>query len=183
MLSGRPNRGPGGALASPNGFLEHADDIVLMKLASILPPGMVTAGLKANSKKQVLQELASLSSRGCGLDERDVYEALLQRERLGSTGIGNGLAIPHGRFPRLERMFGVFARLDRPVDFESVDGVPVDLVFVLLAPEGAGADHLQGLARVARLLRTPSVVQALRSSRDAAALYSILTQGDTPRAA
>ncbi len=144
---------------------------------------MVSAGLKANSKKQVLQELAAMAARGSDLDERDIFDALLQRERLGSTGIGNGLAIPHGRFARLGRLFGVFARLDRPVDFEAVDGLPVDLIFVLLAPEGAGADHLQGMARVARLLRTPSVVAALRSSRDADALYSILTQGDTSRAA
>lgn len=144
---------------------------------------MVSAGLKVNSKKQVLQELAAMAARGCGLDERDIYDALLQRERLGSTGIGNGLAIPHGRFARLSRLFGVFARLDRPVDFEAVDGLPVDLIFVLLAPEGAGADHLQGMARVARLLRTPAVVAALRGSRDADALYSILTQGDTSRAA
>lgn len=154
-----------------------------MKLGSILPPGMISAGLKVNGKKQLMQELAALAARGCDLDEREVFEALLQRERLGSTGIGNGLAIPHGRFTGLDRMFGVFVRLDKPVDFESVDGIPVDLVFALLAPEGAGADHLQGLARIARLLRTPSVVQSLRSSRDSAALYSILTQGDTPRAA
>lgn len=154
-----------------------------MKLGSILPPGMISAGLRANGKKQLLQELAAMAARGCGLNEREIFEALLQRERLGSTGIGNGLAIPHGRFPGLSRMSGVFARLEKPVDFESVDGIPVDLVFVLLAPEAAGADHLQGLARVARLLRTPSVVQALRGSRDAAALYSILTQSDTSRAA
>ena len=154
-----------------------------MKLGTILPPGMIAAGLKANGKKQLLQELASIAARGTEINEREVFDALLQRERLGSTGIGNGLAIPHGRFANLDRMFGVFARLDKPVDFESVDGLPVDLVFVLLAPEGAGADHLQGLARVARLLRTPAVVQSLRSTRDSAAMYSILTAGDTSRAA
>lgn len=154
-----------------------------MKLGSILAPGMVAGGLKANSKKQLLQELAALAARGSELDEREIYDALLQRERLGSTGIGNGLAIPHGRFPGLKRLYGVFARLERPVDFEAVDGIPVDLVFVLLAPEEAGADHLQGLARVARLLRTPQVVQALRGTHDSAALYSILTASDASRAA
>lgn len=154
-----------------------------MKLGTILPPGMIAAGLKANSKKQLLQELAALAARGSDVNEREVFDALLQRERLGSTGIGNGLAIPHGRFANVQRLMGVFARLDKPVDFEAVDGIPVDLVFVLLAPEGAGADHLQGLARVARLLRNPSVVQSLRSTRDPAAIYSILTAGDTSRAA
>lgn len=154
-----------------------------MKLGTILPPGMIAAGLKANSKKQLLQELAALAARGSDVNEREVFDALLQRERLGSTGIGNGLAIPHGRFANIQRLMGVFARLDKPVDFEAVDGIPVDLVFVLLAPEGAGADHLQGLARVARLLRNPLVVQSLRSTRDSAAIYSILTAGDTSRAA
>lgn len=154
-----------------------------MKLGSLLSPGMIAGAMKANSKKQLLQELAALAARGSELDEREIYDALLQRERLGSTGIGNGLAIPHGRFTRISRLFGVFARLERPVDFESVDDVPVDLVFVLLAPESAGADHLQGLARIARLMRNPSVVQNLRSTRDPAALYSILTGTDTSRAA
>lgn len=154
-----------------------------MKLGSILAPGMLAGALKANSKKQLLQELATLASRGSGLGEREIYDALLQRERLGSTGIGNGIAIPHGRFAGIKQLVGVFARLDKPVDFEAVDGVPVDLIFVLLAPEGAGADHLQGLARVARLLRTPTAVQALRTTRDPAALYSILTANDTSRAA
>lgn len=154
-----------------------------MKLGSILSPGMIAGALKANSKKQLLQELAALAARGSELDEREIYDALLQRERLGSTGIGNGLAIPHGRFTRIAHLFGVFARLERPVDFESVDDVPVDLVFVLLAPESAGADHLQGLARIARLMRNPAVVQSLRSTRDPAALYSILTGTDTSRAA
>ncbi|HRK23659.1 MAG TPA: PTS IIA-like nitrogen regulatory protein PtsN [Beijerinckiaceae bacterium] len=154
-----------------------------MKLGSILRPDMIAGGLKANSKKQALQELAELAARDTGLSERDVFDALLQRERLGSTGIGSGIAIPHSRMPQAKRLFGAFARLDKPIDFESVDGIPVDLVFVLLAPEDAGADHLQGLARVARLLRTPNVVQALRATRDPAALYSILTVGDTSRAA
>jgi PTS system nitrogen regulatory IIA component len=154
-----------------------------MKLGSILAPGMLAGALKANSKKQLLQELSALAARGSGLNEREIYDSLLQRERLGSTGIGNGIAIPHGRFAELKQLVGVFARLDKPVDFESVDGVAVDLVFVLLAPEGAGADHLQGLARIARLLRTPAAVQALRATRDPAALYSILTANDTSRAA
>ncbi len=154
-----------------------------MKLSTLLSPGLIVGGLKATSKKQVLQDLATLAARGAGLGEREVFDALLQRERLGSTGIGNGLAIPHGRFAGLKSMVGAFARLDKPIDFEAVDGVPVDLVFVLLAPEDAGADHLQGLARIARLLRTPSIVQDLRVTRDPATIYGILTVGDTSRAA
>jgi PTS system nitrogen regulatory IIA component len=154
-----------------------------MKLGSILPSDGIAGGLKANSKKQVLQELAALAARGAEVSERDIFDALLQRERLGSTGIGNGIAIPHGRFAQVTRLTGVFARLEKPIDFEAVDDLPVDLVFVLLAPEDAGADHLQGLAKIARLLRTPSIVQALRATRDPAALYSILTVGDTSRAA
>ena len=87
---------------------------------------------------------------------------LMQREKLGSTGVGNGVAIPHGKLPKLDKLFGLFARLDRPVDFEALDGQPVDLIFLLLAPEGAGADHLKALARVARLLRDPEVARKLR---------------------
>lgn len=154
-----------------------------MKLGSILSSDGIAGGLKANSKKQALQELAALAARGAEVGERDIFDSLLQRERLGSTGIGNGIAIPHGRFTQVSRLTGVFARLEKPIDFEAVDGLPVDLVFVLLAPEDAGADHLQGLAKIARLLRTPSIAQALRSTRDPAALYSILTAGDTSRAA
>lgn len=154
-----------------------------MRIGSILTPGMIASGLKANGKKHLLQELAEIASRGSHLAEREIFDTLLQRERLGSTGIGNGLAIPHGRFAGLTQLHGLFARLDRPVDFESVDGLPVDLVFVLMAPEGAGADHLQGLARVARLLRTPGMAQKLRATRDPAALHSLIIADDTPRAA
>jgi PTS system nitrogen regulatory IIA component len=98
----------------------------------------------------------------------------VQREKLGSTGVGNGIAIPHGKLPNLAKLFGLFARLERPVDFEALDGQPVDLVFLLLAPAGAGADHLKALARVARLLRDPDIASKLRDSRDAEAIYAVL---------
>ena len=101
-------------------------------------------------------------------------EILQQREKLGSTGVGNGIAIPHGKLAKLTKLFGVFARLDRAIDFEALDGQPVDLVFLLLAPEGAGADHLKALARVARLLRDSEIARKLRNSRDAEALYAVL---------
>jgi PTS system nitrogen regulatory IIA component len=146
-----------------------------MALTDLVVPQAVVPSLRVNNKKQALQELAARAAVICGRNEREVLEVLMQRERLGSTGIGNGIAIPHGKLARLERLFGVFARLERPIDFEALDGQPVDLVFLLLAPEGAGADHLKALARIARLLRDPEVAHKLRESRDAEALYAVLT--------
>jgi PTS system nitrogen regulatory IIA component len=146
-----------------------------MPLNDLLTPQAVVPALKVNSKKQALQELAARAAAICGRSEREVLYVLAQRERLGSTGIGSGIAIPHGKLPKLERLFGVFARLERPVDFEALDGQPVDLMFLLLAPEAAGADHLKALARVARLLRDSDVARKLRESRDADSLYAVLT--------
>jgi PTS system nitrogen regulatory IIA component len=146
-----------------------------MPLTDLLTPQAVMPALKVNSKKQALQELAARAAALCGRSDREVLDVLAQRERLGSTGIGNGIAIPHGKLPKLERLFGVFARLDRPIDFEALDGQPVDLLFLLLAPEAAGADHLKALARVARLLRDPEVARKLRESRDSEAIYAVLT--------
>ena len=145
-----------------------------MLLTDLVAPNAVIAALKVNSKKQALQELAAKAAQLTGQNERAVFEVLLQREKLGSTGVGNGIAIPHGKLPKLHKLFGLFARLDRPIDFEALDGQPVDLVFLLLAPETAGADHLKALARVARLLRDPDVARKLRESRDTAALYAVL---------
>ena len=105
-----------------------------------------------------------------------ILETLMKREKLGSTGIGQGIAIPHGKLPSISRVYGLFARLAQPVDFDSVDGQPVDLVFVLLAPEDAGADHLKALAKISRLLRDPAVVAKLRGTDDAQGLYAILTE-------
>ncbi len=119
--------------------------------------------LRARSKKQVLQDLAAHAARRLPmLEERAVFETLLQRERLGSTGIGEGVAIPHGKLPGLDRLHGLFARFDRPIDFEALDGEPVDIAFLLLAPEGAGADHLKALAQVARVLREPGMLGSIR---------------------
>jgi PTS system nitrogen regulatory IIA component len=145
-----------------------------MPLTDVVAPDAVIPALKVNGKKQALQELAARAAQISGQNERTIYETLLQREKLGSTGVGNGIAIPHGKLPKLNKLFGLFARLERPVDFEALDGQPVDLVFLLLAPEGAGADHLKALARVARLLRDPEVARKLRESRDAEALYAVL---------
>jgi PTS system nitrogen regulatory IIA component len=145
-----------------------------MLLTDLVAPDAVIPALKVNSKKQILQELAAKAAVLSGQSERVILETLLRREKLGSTGVGHGIAIPHGKLARLEHLFGLFARLERAVDFEALDGQPVDLVFLLLAPEGAGADHLKALARVARLLRDPEVARKLRESRDAEALYAVL---------
>jgi PTS system nitrogen regulatory IIA component len=152
-----------------------------MPLLDFLDPHAVLPALRVNGKKQALQELAFQAARLTGLAESAIYEALLQRERLGSTGVGEGIAIPHGKLPGLDKIFGLVARLDKPVDFEALDGQPVDVLFLLLAPEGAGADHLKALARVARVLREPGLIERLRATRDAAALYAIMTE--MPKAA
>jgi PTS system nitrogen regulatory IIA component len=145
-----------------------------MPLTDLVAPNAVIPALKANSKKQVLQELAARAAALTGRDERTIFEILMQREKLGSTAVGGGIAIPHGKLAPLDKLFGLFARLDRPVDFEALDAQPVDLVFLLLAPENAGADHLKALARVARLLRDSDVARKLRESRDAQAIYAVL---------
>lgn len=147
-----------------------------MTLDAIIDKNSVLASLKAQNKKQLLQELSQALGASLAIDHRVIFETLLKREKLGSTGIGQGIAIPHGKMPTLSRVYGLFARLATPVDFDSVDGQPVDLVFVLLAPEHAGADHLKALARISRLLRDPVVVAKLRGTDDAEGLYAILTE-------
>ncbi|MDH3737660.1 MAG: PTS sugar transporter subunit IIA, partial [Alphaproteobacteria bacterium] len=121
--------------------------------------------------------LSKFAADLCGLDAQDIFAVLLERERLGTTGVGDGLAIPHGRLPGLEKIHGFFARLEKPVDFDSIDDRPVDLIFLLLAPEGAGADHLKALARISRLLRGPSFCEKLRGANSRDALFALLSQG------
>jgi PTS system nitrogen regulatory IIA component len=154
-----------------------------MALLDFLRPEAIAPSLRASSKKQALHDISAQASRLVDRDEREIFETLLQRERLGSTGIGEGIAIPHGKLPKLGGLFGLFARLDKPIDFEALDGEPVDMLFLLLAPEGAGADHLKALARVARVLREPRIHERIRAARDASALYAVLTQEATPHAA
>jgi nitrogen PTS system EIIA component len=154
-----------------------------MRLIELLTPEAVISPLKATSKKQALLELSDKASELCGLPAREIFDALLQRERLGSTGIGEGVAIPHGKLAKLKNIFGIFARLERPIDFESLDGLPVDLIFLLITPESSGADHLKALACAARMLRDPAIVATIRATRDAGALYSFLAQRSQPHAA
>ena len=145
-----------------------------MPLTDLIAPNAILPALKVNNKKQVLQELAARAALLSGQSERPIFDILMQREKLGTTAIGNGIALPHGKMPNLTRLFGLFARLERPVDFAALDNQPVDLVFLLLAPEGAGADHLTALSRVARLLRDQTVTHKLRATQDAESLYAVL---------
>jgi nitrogen PTS system EIIA component len=145
-----------------------------MEIADLITPRSVVAQLRATNKKQALQELAKRAAAMTGIPERTIYDVLIERERLGSTGIGRGIGIPHGRLPGLDTLCGIFARLDRPVPFDAIDDQPVDLIFLLLAPEGAGADHLKALARVSRLLRDRTVCEKLRGTDNADALYALL---------
>lgn len=147
-----------------------------MLISDLVTPSAVIADLKATSKKQALQELARRAADLTGAGERAIFDVLLERERLGTTGVGDGVAIPHGKLPDLPRLFGLFARLERPIDFEAIDEQPVDLIFLLLAPGGAGADHLKALARVSRLLRDRAMREKLRGSETAEALYALLVE-------
>ena len=145
-----------------------------MPLTDIIAPNAILPALKVNNKKQAIQELAAHAAKLTGLNERTILEVLQQRERLGSTAVGSGVAIPHGKLAKLGGLFGLFARLEKPIDFEALDNQKVDLIFLLLAPEGAGADHLKALAKIARLLRDPEIARKLRESQDANALHAVM---------
>ena len=146
-----------------------------MEMVELLGPDAVVANLKAGSKKQALQELSQQAATLTGLHERVIFDVLLQREKLGTTGIGRGIAIPHGKMQELKKLHGLFARLPKAIDFDAIDEQPVDLIFMLLAPVSAGADHLKALARVSRLLRDESVCAKLRGADDPEALFALLT--------
>jgi len=154
-----------------------------MDLSDLIEASAILPALKANSKRQLLQMLSEKAAGITGLTEREIFDTILQRERLGSTGVGNGIAIPHGKLGGVKRITGVFARLETPVDFEALDDQPVDLVFLLLAPEGAGADHLIALSRIARVLRDADTVAKIRGTRDASAIHALLSETPTSHAA
>jgi len=155
----------------------------MMNLADLLTPAGVVAGLRVSSKKQALQELARRAAQVTGQPERAIFEVLLTRERLGTTGVGNGVAIPHGKLEGLDRLHLLFARLAEPIDFDSIDEQPVDLLCLLLAPTSAGADHLKALAQVSRLLRDRQVCEKLRGAANGDALYALLTDVPASHAA
>ena len=147
-----------------------------MELADILAEESVLVCADITSKRDVLLKLAEKVAALTGQPASDAFDALNDRESLGSTGLGNGIAVPHGKFAPLKGVLAVFMKLGTPVDFESVDDQPVDIIMMLLAPMGAGADHLKALARVARILRSDTVAEALRRTNDPARIYAILTQ-------
>ncbi|MBV8651210.1 MAG: PTS sugar transporter subunit IIA [Alphaproteobacteria bacterium] len=146
-----------------------------MEIGAFTAPQSVIANLRVANKAQLLKELAKRAATATGLNEGDILAALNDRERLGSTGIGKHIALPHARIRGLDRIHGFFARLERPIDFEAIDERPVDLVFLLLAPEDSGKDHLAALARVSRLFRDPDSCAKLRHAESAPAIHDILT--------
>ncbi len=154
-----------------------------MEISDLISLDGIVANLRATSKKQALQDLARRAADVTGETERAIFEVLIERERLGTTGVGNGIAIPHGKLPGLDRLYGLFARLETPIDFDAIDEQPVDLICLLLAPESAGADHLKALARVSRLLRDRSICEKLRGSDTAEAIFALLTESTASHAA
>jgi len=152
-------------------------DHTSLEIGDLITLRGVMAQLRAPGKKQVLQELARRAATVTGIADKGIFDALVERERLGTTGIGGGVAVPHCRLPELDRLYGMFARLERPIPFEAIDDQPVDLVFLLLAPLEAGAEHLKALARVSRLLRDKAMCEKLRGANSADALYALLTNG------
>ena len=154
-----------------------------MELANLITPERILANLKATSKKQALQEIAKHISEVTGQNDKDIFNIVIEREKLGTTGVGDGIAIPHGKLETLEEIIGFFARLERPIDFDSVDERPVDLIFLLLAPETAGAEHLKALACISRYLRNKTNCKKLRGSNNPEALYALLIEDGKHQAA
>lgn len=154
-----------------------------MEIADLMTAEAVLPAVKASGRKQALQEIGHRASDVYGLNCTAVIEGLLERERLGSTAMGGGVAIPHARMAELDSIVGVFARFEKPIDFDSADGEGVDLMFALLAPEEAGADHLRALAKVSRIMRDQAVLDKLRSTADAHSLFALLTEMSASRAA
>ncbi len=148
-----------------------------MKIVDILSKGSVVCDFSSDSKKKLLEDLALLASKETGADSRVILDALVERERLGTTGVGAGVALPHTRLLGLEKIYCAFVRTN-PVDFEAVDGKLVDLVFLLLVPEEAGADHLKALARLSRLLRDENITNALRKAKTSDEIYQIICTAD-----
>lgn len=154
-----------------------------MEVTDLLDPSGVISSFRVTSKRQALQELAKRAATLTGEDEHKIFESLWEREQLGSTGIGNGTAVPHGRIPGFKRALTMFARLEKPIDFDAIDSQPVDLIFLLLTPGEAGADHLKALARISRLLRNRAMCAKLRGTESADAIYALLTDRAASHAA
>jgi nitrogen PTS system EIIA component len=145
-----------------------------MKLASLLPVDAVLPGFSARDKKQALKLLSARAARDSGISEKEIYSTLMEREGAGCTGMGGGVCIPHGRFEGLDRPRAYFARLAEPIDFGSSDGLPVDLIFLLLTPARDNTGHLKALALISGLLRDKELCQELRTSRDAVSIHALM---------
>jgi nitrogen PTS system EIIA component len=154
-----------------------------MDLAKLLTPGAVRVVGQITSKKRLFQELGEMVAASYGLTAGIAVDGLQERESLGPTGVGHGIALPHARLQDLDRIVGVFIRLEKPLDYDSVDRQPVDLIFGLFAPKDSGVDHLKALALVSRTMRDQSVVAKLRANTDPAKLHAILTEARSPQAA
>lgn len=154
-----------------------------MNIGELLDRTAISARVSAANKKKALAVIAEIAARNFGLEPGNVLEALVEREAAGSTGVGHGVAVPHARLEGLQRMRGIFVRLEQPVEFESVDDQPVDLLFALFAPKNAGAEHLRALARVSRLLRQGELREQLRKARSADAVHALLVQDISARPA
>ena len=145
-----------------------------MKISEIMSVNSVMLSLKAGSKRQLLQELARKASELTGINERTVFDTILERENLGSTGFGGGTALPHGRLSELNKVCGIFARLSTAIDFDAVDNKPVDTVFLLRSPESSGADHLTALAQISRVLKDENTCTKLRAAKSNEEVYALL---------
>lgn len=154
-----------------------------MDLSKLLTPAAVRVVSQLTSKKRLFQELGEIAAQAYGISAATAIDGLQERESLGPTGVGNGIALPHARLIGLEKITGIFLRLEKPLDYESVDRQPVDLVFCLLAPKDSGVDHLKALALVSRTMRDQAVLAKLRANSDASKLHAILTEAKAPQAA
>lgn len=154
-----------------------------MQLSELLKPAAVKTIASATSKKRLFHDIAEMAHVNYGFNAHDVVDALLERENLGPTGVGQGIALPHARLQEAENICGIFIRLEKPLDFDSVDRQPVDLVFTLLAPDAAGVEHLKALALVSRTMRNPSICAKLRANSDPATIHAILTEAQATQAA
>ena len=154
-----------------------------MELSKLLIPGAVRVVGQLTSKKRLFQELGEMAAQAYGLTAAIAIDGLQERESLGATGVGHGIALPHARLFDIDRIIGVFLRMEKPLDYDSVDRQPVDLVFGLFAPKESGVDHLKALALVSRTMRDPGICAKLRANTDAGKLHAILTEARTPQAA
>ena len=145
-----------------------------MKISDLMPNDSILLSVKAKNKRNLLQELAEFAASVTKISDRTIFDTILERENLGSTGFGGGLALPHGRLAELDRVYVFCAKLSTPIDFESIDNKPVDVVFLLLSPESSGADHLTALAQVSRILKNNGLINKIREAQSTEEIHALL---------